>query len=245
MLDYLGNVLAGKTLQEVWNLHCKKMAAFGFDRLMYGYTHFKTPNSIGAIEDALVLSNHDKEYTSAFAYGGLYRDAPLMPWAIQNDGAISWRVTRDNWDNLTDKQRKVVAFNRAHGVVAGYTMGFANASPRTHGVQALTARRGLNQDDVDAIWAEHGHEIEVLCKIVHLKIITMPRDSLRPSLTPRQREVLEWVGEGKTNQDIAVILGVTPATVEKHLRIAREKLDVGTTAQAVLKAAFLNQVYLP
>ena len=56
--------------------------------------------------------------------------------------------------------------------------------------------------------------------------------------------MLEWVGDGKTTQDIAILLGLTAATVEKHLRLAREALDVETTAQAVLKAAFYNQMFV-
>ena len=55
--------------------------------------------------------------------------------------------------------------------------------------------------------------------------------------------MLEWVGDGKTAQDISTIMGVSPATIEKHLRLAREALDVETTAQAVLKASFQNQLY--
>jgi len=39
-------------------------------------------------------------------------------------------------------------------------------------------------------------------------------------------------------------LTLTPATVEKHLRLAREALDVETTAQAVLKAAFYNKMFV-
>jgi LuxR family transcriptional regulator len=45
-------------------------------------------------------------------------------------------------------------------------------------------------------------------------------------------------------QDIATIMGLTPATVEKHLRLAREALNVDTTAQAVLKAALQNQMFI-
>jgi LuxR family transcriptional regulator len=63
-------------------------------------------------------------------------------------------------------------------------------------------------------------------------------------LTARQREVLGWVGDGKTVQDIALLIGLTPATVEKHLRLARAALNVETTAQAVLKAAFQNQIFI-
>lgn len=48
----------------------------------------------------------------------------------------------------------------------------------------------------------------------------------------------------KPRKDIAVLLELTPATIEKHLRLAREALDVETTAQAVLKAAFYNQMFV-
>jgi len=39
-------------------------------------------------------------------------------------------------------------------------------------------------------------------------------------------------------------MGLTPATVEKHLRLARDNLNVETTAQAVLKAALQNQMFV-
>jgi len=37
---------------------------------------------------------------------------------------------------------------------------------------------------------------------------------------------------------------LTQATVEKHLRLARKVLGVETTAQAVIRAAFQNQIFL-
>jgi len=128
-------------------------------------------------------------------------------------------------------------------VVAGYTISFSSISARTKGAIALTARKGLSQADVDRIWAEHGREIVLINNVSYLKLMTLPYSHARP-LTKRQREVLEWVGDGKTTQDIAQIMGLTAATVEKHLRLARDNLDVDTTAQAVLKAAFFNQMFV-
>ncbi|MFP3656183.1 LuxR C-terminal-related transcriptional regulator, partial [Burkholderia sp. SIMBA_052] len=75
------------------------------------------------------------------------------------------------------------------------------------------------------------------------KILTLPYNAPNRGLTRRQREVLQWVGDGKTTQDIALLMGLTTATIEKHLRLAREALSVETTAQAILKAALHNQMY--
>jgi DNA-binding CsgD family transcriptional regulator len=54
-------------------------------------------------------------------------------------------------------------------------------------------------------------------------------------LTPREREVLDWVAAGKTNRDIAAILGASPRTVEKHLERIYEKLGVETRTAAVMR----------
>ena len=44
--------------------------------------------------------------------------------------------------------------------------------------------------------------------------------------------------------DIATIMDLTPATVAKHLKMARDALNVETTAQAVLKLSMLNQMFI-
>jgi DNA-binding CsgD family transcriptional regulator len=63
-----------------------------------------------------------------------------------------------------------------------------------------------------------------------------PFDRAAAPLTPREREVLDWVAAGKTNRDIAAILGASPRTVEKHLERIYEKLGVETRTAAVMRA---------
>ncbi|MFN3617649.1 MAG: response regulator [Aquabacterium sp.] len=57
------------------------------------------------------------------------------------------------------------------------------------------------------------------------------------ALTPREREVLTWVARGKTNRDIADILGMSHRTVNKHLEHIFEKLGVETRAAAAALAS--------
>ncbi|WP_235930123.1 response regulator transcription factor [Craterilacuibacter sinensis] len=57
----------------------------------------------------------------------------------------------------------------------------------------------------------------------------------RYALTRREAEVLHWLSFGKTNRDIADILGVSPRTINKHLEHIFGKLNVETrTAAAAL-----------
>lgn len=53
----------------------------------------------------------------------------------------------------------------------------------------------------------------------------------RPSLTPRQREVLQLVAEGRTVKEIASILEVAPRTVEFHKNGLARNLGLRTTAE--------------
>ncbi|CAM5435333.1 response regulator [Thauera sp.] len=58
-------------------------------------------------------------------------------------------------------------------------------------------------------------------------------------LTQREMDVLGWVARGKTNRDVAEILGMSPRTVNKHLEHIYEKLGVETRTAAVAQFARL------
>ncbi|WP_101066486.1 LuxR family transcriptional regulator [Roseovarius salinarum] len=242
----LNALLDAPSIEALWDRHTRLMADYGFDRLIYGYSRYLTQTSLGDPDDFLMLTNHPASYTDTFIGKGLFRDAPMLRWVLSNTGACSWaeleRMEADG--ELTDRERAVVAFNRDNDVTAGYTISFKSLSPRAKGAVSLAARSGMAQQDADAVWARHGDDILALNNVAHLKILSLPNASPSRALTPRQREVLGWVGDGKTVQDIATILDLTPATVEKHLRLARAALGVETTAQAVLKAAFQNQIFI-
>ncbi len=244
MLDYIESVTQADTIEELWAIHCDAMAARGFPRLLYGLTQSRTRGNFGPRDDFLILTNLDEAYTKPFVDEGLYLRAPMVRWAAENTGACSWSWIANNPEALTAEEQKIVGFNLEHGVKAGYTISFRDISARSIGAIALIAEPDVDQNAIDAIWETSGREIVAMNNVVHLKIMNLPYAVARKTLTPRQREALEWVGEGKTTQDIAIIMGLTPATVEKHLRLAREALDVETTAQAVLKAAFQNQIFL-
>jgi DNA-binding CsgD family transcriptional regulator len=56
------------------------------------------------------------------------------------------------------------------------------------------------------------------------------------ALTPRENEVLRWLAHGKTDAEIAALLGLSPRTVQKHLEHVYTKLGVETRTAAVMRA---------
>ena len=52
-------------------------------------------------------------------------------------------------------------------------------------------------------------------------------------LAPREKEILYWFAQGKTDRETASILGISPKTVETYSVHIYLKLDVHNRAQAV------------
>ncbi len=245
-LDYIDNVLKSSTIEAVWELHIVKMAEFGFDRVLYGSNRFRTHGEFGDLSDAIILTNHDKTYIECFFDEMLYFNAPMAIWAARNTGACSWQwvVDRRAAGETSEKENQILDFNKSMGVVAGYSISFNQISKRSKSAIGLVAKRQTTQKEVDALWEKKGSEIMILNNVMNQKILSLPPLQRDNQLTSRQREVLQWVADGKTMQDIAMIMDLKQPTIEKHLRLARHKLKAETTAQAVLKASVQNQFFI-
>jgi transcriptional regulator EpsA len=59
-------------------------------------------------------------------------------------------------------------------------------------------------------------------------------------ITPRERQILSWVREGMSNQQIGEVLGISALTVKNHVQKILRKLGAANRAQAVAKAMAMN-----
>ncbi len=245
LLKLLIGVAEATSIDDAWTLATGHFATLGFSRVNYGFTRFRHLRTIGDPDDALFLTTCDADYAKRYFRGGFYARTPVFRWAEHNSGACTWKWVKDAYEagRLTAEEAESVRQNVAMGVNAGITVSFPEASARAKGAMGLLADPGLDHDAVERIWATHQDEILALAHVMHLRIVQLPHLARARALSPRQREALEWVADGKTTQDVALLMGVSPAMVEKHLRLAREALAVETTAQAVAKGALLNMIF--
>lgn len=244
---FLTAVLTATDRETLWSLLCRFFADLGFDHVLYGFS----PDSRGPVmsspDDYVVLSTLPDDVITTMIEKQYYRMNVSFSWALENAGIASWSMTEPESGisfehEITDD---ALSFFERNNLSAGCTIGFPQERTRGRAVMGLAARRGVSQGKVDAQLEVHRDVIFTVAAVAHLCLASLPYHIPGRRLTVRQREVLEWVGNGKTTADIAQIMGITPPTVEKHLRLARETLGVETTAHALIKAAFLNQVFLP
>ncbi len=245
LLDLLNRIAAATSIDEAWALATGHFAKMGFKRANYGYTRFRHLKTIGDPDDALFLTTCDADFVRRYFQGGFFAKTPIFRWCERNSGSCTWTWVKEAFEKgqLSPEEMEAVKQNAMTGVTAGMSISFPDASSRSKGALGLIADPGVSQAEVDTIYAERRDEIMVVSNMMHLAIVHLPQLSRRRALSPRQRESLEWVADGKTTQDVALLMGVSAAMVEKHLRLAREALAVETTAQAVAKGAMLNMIF--
>jgi DNA-binding NarL/FixJ family response regulator len=69
-------------------------------------------------------------------------------------------------------------------------------------------------------------------------------DSSLEQLTPRQREILQLIAEGKSTKEIAFLLNVSPKTVEAHRAQLMDRLDIHDIAGLIKYAVRMGLITL-
>jgi DNA-binding CsgD family transcriptional regulator len=246
ILPRVSSILHARHLEEAWDGCVAAMRALGFAHVVYGYSPDSRGTALGSPDDFLVLSTLDRRDMTEIVTRGHYQNSATFNWALGNAGVMSWSADPSEIlpPGVYRYNEQTAALFARVGLHAGCSVGFRQARTRGVGAMVLSAHPGVSQEDVDRVLPMLTDTIFLLATVTHRALTGLPWQRPSGSLTMRQREVLEWVGEGKTTADIACIMGLTPATVEKHLRLARQCLGVDTTAHALIKATFLNQVYV-
>ena len=100
--------------------------------------------------------------------------------------------------------------------------------------------------DMKTLAALHMLAIYYSIAVRRIRGILKPKaaEPARPVLTARQRECLQWVRAGKSDWEIAKILGLSQHTVVEHLDQARKRLGVRTRTQAVIEAIAAGLIHL-
>jgi DNA-binding NarL/FixJ family response regulator len=91
--------------------------------------------------------------------------------------------------------------------------------------------------------AEGGLYYTKLVRDNRYKIASDP-NALHKILSPREQEILYWVGEGLTSQSISDTLNLSPRTVENHRYRIMKKLNIESTSE-LIKLVLKHRIQLP
>jgi two-component system, NarL family, response regulator len=108
------------------------------------------------------------------------------------------------------------------------------------GAKAYLLKEGALNDLLDTIHAVHRGATRIPPAVAS----KLAERMTIPDLTPREKEVLELIVAGKSNQEIGAALFITEATVKAHVNSILSKLDVSDRTQAVTVALRRGIVHL-
>ena len=95
---------------------------------------------------------------------------------------------------------------------------------------------GDSQEVIDAVFKFLGLEAATPSNEVE----TLQTSPLVESLSPRERQVLSFIADGLSNQEVADKLVITVGTTKSHLNSIYRKLDAGGRTRAVARARDLG-----
>lgn len=246
MTSFLEKLVEAESAKQVGQCYGNAIAHYGFSNFIYVARFMLHVPSAVMRENVEVLSSAPKELVEGLMVDGVIPRSPWARWSQENAGDVATRTLLQRTDDRARdfKPGKAVALMQERGMLSGRLISLKDKVVRSHGAVFLNPHAGANHDDADRIWSESHRELTLLSWVMHLRMATIQRHEHSAPLTERQQQVLEWSSAGKTVGEIATIIGVTPATVEKHLRLARSAMGADSTAQAILKAHLTHQIFM-
>nr|WP_321457942.1 LuxR family transcriptional regulator [uncultured Cohaesibacter sp.] len=148
------------------------------------------------------------------------------------------------WNDLVDQKKRdpsldgeilrksLQVMNEAaeEGVADGIGLSFTN---RMGEISGFGISRQQQQKCHD--YRELG-TIYLVATVFHDKFMSLHQEAVRPKLSQREKDILSWAAEGKSDWEIATILGIKHSTVRYHWKNIFQKLDVSSRLLATSKA---------
>lgn len=183
--------------------------------------------------------NYPDGWKRHYTANALHRRDPTLLTASRSIAPVDWR----RLDRTPD-------FDRIFRDAQDFGISHQGVTIPVRGPYGDTGMLSITRNCRAAEWDRLlGHVLTDLQSVaVHVHDTVMRSDALSralrfPALSSREREILQWIAAGKSQQDVGDILGISHRTVEVHLRSGREKLCALTTPQAVGRAIKLGLIY--
>ena len=245
LCNFIKICAGAKHIEACWESLRANLDDFGFDRLLFASKGGANKSNLHNLFGTYILSSYGEAVDQLFITNRAFVEDFTVNWLLENIGAVSWQVNRDRYlqGNMTKSETQIHLATREIGLVNGYSY---TSTPPDTGYAAgfgLCAKTYITQAEVDETWRLNGALIEALLDVFLINFRRIPTARQHEILDFETLKILEQIYLGKTNTEIAELLGYHRRTVEQRLSEARRKLDVSNTAQLVGKLVEQAQLF--
>lgn len=203
---------------------------FGFTSVFGGILpHEATPPSHAAVEPLVMVQHVPDGWGQRYnARNYLFRD-PVLRRLRESSKVFTWAESYATCAVRADAH--LIGGEAAEfGLIDGYVVPVTTLDTSRAAVSFGGARDALGPEEARAL------DFAASFAIGHFLHLRSPHRPSPAPITTRERDCLLWAGDGKTDWEISVILGISRSTVTKHIASAREKLGAVNKTHAVVMA---------
>ncbi|OYW46413.1 MAG: LuxR family transcriptional regulator [Sphingomonadales bacterium 12-68-11] len=184
---------------------------------------------------AIRLANYPSDWVDYFDAHKLGPSDPVHRASHLTSVGFAWsKLSR--LIALTPRDLQVLELAERRGIGDGFTVP-ANVPGEANGSCsfAIQAGRSLEEDQLPLAQLVGAFAFEAARRVCGVRM-TGPLGE--PRLTDRQRDCVIWAARGKSDWEIARILGLSHETVTEYLKRARERYGVGKRTLLAVHALF-------
>jgi LuxR family quorum-sensing system transcriptional regulator CciR len=210
--------------------------ALGDVTLDLGFKYFALTHHVDVRKSsaAIRIHNYPSDWERWFDDQGLGAGDPVHRASHMTSVGFPWSRL-DEMIPLSARDRQVLEAARKEGIGDGFTVP-AHVPGEAHGSVSFAAEAGMPMpgDYLPLMQLAGAFAFEAARRIQRIREPVAPT----PRLTDRQRECVMWAARGKSDWEIAQILGVSHETVIMHLKQARERYGVAKRTLLAVHALF-------
>lgn len=185
-------------------------------------------------QEGMRLHNYPDDWVAWFDARCLGVSDPVHRASQATSIGFTWQRVPD-LIRLTKSDRTVLEHARASGLGDGFTVPAHVRGEATGSCSfAVAPGRCMPVDNLPLAQLAGTFAFEAARRINGSRSL----DIHAPMLTERQRDCVLWMARGKTDWEIAQILGLSPETVTQHLKQARERYDISKRSVLAVRALF-------
>jgi LuxR family quorum-sensing system transcriptional regulator CciR len=177
------------------------------------------------------IDNYPDEWVDELLGEGLAADDPVHFASRRSNAGFSW-TDLESIVALSRRHRSILSRSTRFGLGDGFTVP-VNVPGEPSGSCSFAVQNGRSLPKRKLMCAELvGTHAFRAARRIH----DLPRRRVRPHLSRREIECLRLAAAGKTDFEIALILGIAHETARQYLKRARAAYDVVTRSQLVAHA---------
>jgi LuxR family quorum-sensing system transcriptional regulator CciR len=175
------------------------------------------------------IDTYPESWVERLAASPFLPDDPVHVASSRTNIGFPWREL-GGLIRLSSRQREILADAVRHGLGDGFTVPVnVPGEPCGSCSFAMPAGRPLPEQRLLCAELIGAHAFRAARRIHHY-----PAAGRHPQLSRRERECLHLLAAGKTDWEIAAILGISPETVHQYVKHARAAYDVVSRTQLVV-----------